>query len=152
MYIEQERKQGCCSSSSSSLSTQKKKKQNKQTNTNKKTNHQKNNKEMKYREFHVMARVYSFVTLHLMPAKLIPWFQQVEYILHSLQVNLHAPEPPADMPHSRKQKTFGVSRNHTVKVFVAVLQARPGQGRATSLAGLWLCSGQMQPLHSDCAQ
>lgn len=72
MYIKEKRKQGCCSYSSSSLSTPKKP------------------IERKQHELQVMARVYCFLTFHLMPTKLIPWFQQVEYVVHRLQLSLHA--------------------------------------------------------------
>lgn len=82
MYIQQERKQGCCSSPSSSLSTPEK------------------NTVRKQHELQVMASVYSFLTPHLMPAKLIPRFQQLEYILHHLQLNLHAPEHLASCRHA----------------------------------------------------
>lgn len=85
MYIQQERKQGCCSSPSSSLSTPEK------------------NIVRKQHELQVMASVYSFLTPHLMPAKLIPRFQQLEYILHHLQLNLHAPEHLASCRHASQQ-------------------------------------------------
>lgn len=84
MYIQQERKQGCCSSPSSSLSTPEK------------------NIVRKQHELQVMASVYSFLTPHLMPAKLIPRFQQLEYCITCNSIYMHQNILPlADMPHSR---------------------------------------------------
>lgn len=104
--------------------------------------HQKKPIERKQHELQVMARVYCFLTFHLMPTKLIPWFQQVEYVVHRLQLNLHAPEPLASCRHASQQieeNTWCAQKSHCEGGQGCI----PGKGRATSLGCTMVQSGQM---------
>lgn len=104
----------------------------------------KKKKKRKQHEFHVMARVYSFLTFHLMPAKLIPWFQQAEYILHHLQLNFTCTR--TSCRHALQQIEESIwcqQKSHCEGSWGWIAGRAWPRAWPRAWAGPWLHSGQM---------